>query len=509
MSKSSFSRRDILKGLSLLGAGVAGSALLRGRRRRAHAQPLLSADDDTRFLIVLCASGGASIIDSLMAIRESESANAQVLNTFPDSQVISIADSPFRAVDSSGPSVGAIPVPFTANQSAFVNKHHDDMMVATWGGTSVNHAVAQRRAVTGNEAWNGRTLQEVTASSYGANYVLPNVHLVSGTNYTARGTDSSLPDFAFGEPVPDPSLWPLALDGVRGTRHAVDRDALNMARRLRDEKLEPSTRFTDAFGSSKRVQHWMSLRGRQSAIEDADLITKLMVQPDSPEYPLSASGLSESADARRVRDAFPGFASDPLEAQAALAFLLLKNRVSVTVTLGVGFDAVVQDGVDLSGGGLPEGSIMNPPIAFDFSHQGHRATQAFMWDRMYRVADGLIALLQAEEYADGQSMWDRSMIYLATDFGRSKNRPAGATEWGTAHNLNNGILAISPLVSGNTILGGVDPDTALTYGFDPSTGAPEPGRTTTEAEIFSGLVGALGVDSSGSGLPDVKAMRRG
>jgi hypothetical protein len=180
----------------------------------------------------------------------------------------------------------------------------------------------------------------------------------------------------------------------------------------------------------------------------------------------------------------------------------------VTVTLGPSFDAVVQDGIDLGGGGLPEGSIMNPPIAFDFSHQGNRSTQAFMWDRVLRVADGLIRLLKAEEFGNGQSLWDRTVIYLASDFGRSKNRPANATEFGTAHHLNNAALVISPLANGNKVLGGVDPNTGLTYGFDPISGAPQPGRTTSEAELFAGIVGVLGVDTSGSGLPSVPAMRR-
>ena len=44
-------------------------------------------------------------------------------------------------------------------------------------------------------------------------------------------------------------------------------------------------------------------------------------------------------------------------------------------------------------------------------------------------------------------------------------------------------------------MGGVDPNTALTYGFNPMTGAPEPGRNTTEPEIFAGILQALGVDT--------------
>ena len=40
----------------------------------------------------------------------------------------------------------------------------------------------------------------------------------------------------------------------------------------------------------------------------------------------------------------------------ALAFLLLKNRVSVAVTIGPSFNVVLTNQLD------------NPPLAFDFSH---------------------------------------------------------------------------------------------------------------------------------------------
>ncbi|MND03734.1 hypothetical protein D3C83_237030 [compost metagenome] len=58
------------------------------------------------------------------------------------------------------------------------------------------------------------------------------------------------------------------------------------------------------------------------------------------------------------------------------------------------------------------------------------------------------------------------------------------------------------------MLGGVNPDTGLTYGFNLQTGVPDPTRKTAEAEIFSGVLGALNVDMTGSNLPDVPAMRK-
>ena len=204
---------------------------------------------------------------------------------------------------------------------------------------------------------------------------------------------------------------------------------------------------------------------------------------------------------------FPDFALDPMHAQAALAFLLLKYRVSVSVTLGPSFDFVYDPG-ESANDYLADNSVLNPPLAFDSSHQGHRSGQAVVWSRIYKVIDGLISLLKSEDFGDGTSLWDRTMIYVASDFGREKQRPSNADDWGTSHHINNGVMAFSPLVPGDTLLGGVDPDTGLTYGFDPESGAPESGREMAEAEVFSGLLGALGVDTSGSGLPDVPAMSR-
>ncbi|MCA9542454.1 MAG: hypothetical protein KC620_26335, partial [Myxococcales bacterium] len=255
-----------------------------------------------------------------------------------------------------------------------------------------------------------------------------------------------------------------------------------------------------------------AIRGeRRAEIERRDLISKLMFMPDTENFPLAASGLMPGADAERVRAAFPFYDRDPLHAQAALAFLLLKHRVSVTVTLGPSSTFVFDGGEDYDVAlrrGLPPDSIRNPPIAFDFSHQGHRSVQALMWHRMYEVAGGLIELLKGEEWANGQSLWDRSLIYFASDFGRDKRRPANADDWGTGHDLNNGVLLISPLVQGNRVLGGVDEDTGHTYGFNPSDGTPDRARNMEERDLYAGILQSLGVDTSGSGLPDVPAMRR-
>lgn len=509
-------RRQMLQRMAsaaAAGALAGAGALTLPRAARAEAPA-----DDPHFVIVLCASGGASIIDAMMAIRESESPEAATLNCFPDALVQGIDGSPFRALDQDFRDLGPIPARVSGRQSDFLRRHHRELMVATVTGTSVNHAVAQRRAVTGNEAWAGRTLQEAVALQYGRDFVLPNVVLLPGVGFSERGGDDTLPPQVYGEVVADPLLWPLSLDGARGITGAPSKSLVERARALRDGTLDPRSRFHRVFHRSPRLAHWQHLRsGPQRAVEAADLIRRLMVMHDTPDFPLAAHGLGESPEAALVRERFPDFASDPLHAQAALAFLLLKYRLSVSVTLGPFFDLVLDGdyrfdiGAVLTGGAnpdLPAGALKNPPIAFDFSHQAHRAVQSMMWGRLLRVADGLIELLKSEEYADGQSLWDRTLIYVATEFGRSKRRPAGAREFGSGHDLNNGVAVISPLVNGNSLLGGVDPATGLTYGFDPQTGAPEPGRTMTERHIFSGLLHALKVDTSGAHLPDMRAMRR-
>jgi hypothetical protein len=505
------SRRELLKALSMCAAGSATlGPLLTGCRDALDTPEALERrggvrrdrlDTRPRFLIVIGAAGGASIVDSLLAVRASEAGdNAARFNTFADEQVQSVEDSPFRAVKVSSPRLGSIPMPVTTDQLPFVRKHKDSMLVATSVGTSVNHVIAQKRALTGNAAWRGRTLQECVALQYGAGFPIPNVNMAMG-GYSERGTDDSLPSYCFGEVVSDASLWPLGLDGSKGIKDAPPRDVLELARRTRNA-LDSRSVFGKTFDNSSALQRWNEqLIVGQPALEAQDLINRLNILPDQPpKLPLSEYGLSSSPDGDRLRLAFPDYLTDPVESQAALAFLLLKNRGSVTVTLGPSFNVA-----------LGRSRLNNPPLAFDFSHTDHRSTQAFMWARVMGVVDRLIDLLKAEPFdaATGESMWDRTLIYVATEFGRTRTRTNGATEFSSGHDLNNGFLMLSPMLKGNRVLGGIDPLTALTYGFDPRTGEPQPGKVSSnEPDIFSGILTAMGVDTSGSGLPDASAFVR-
>jgi hypothetical protein len=326
---------------------------------------------------------------------------------------------------------------------------------------------------------------------------------MTGQGYIENGTDRSLPRYCYREPVANASLWPLSLDGAKGIKSLPTPQRIALARKLRNERLDPESSFFKTFQASDRLKLWGEQRDAQPSLEVLDLITKLDVFPnDPPAIPLREYGLNESPDGGSVRLAFPSYATDPFEAQAALAYLLIKNRVSVTVTIAPSFNVLL----DVNSANP---HVVNPPLAFDFSHNSHRAGQAVMWDRILSVAHRLIALLKATELGNGVSFWDRSLIYFASDFGRSKKRPANAEEFGTAHDLNNGYAIASPFVNGNKVLGGVDPATGLTYGFDPEdpNGVPQPGGWMTEKQIYSGILHALEIDTSGSGLPNMRAMR--
>ncbi len=504
MPPRSFGRRQFLKHSSLLAGGLSLSS---GARLALGAET-----KKPRFLIVVGATGGASLIDSVLAIRASESKNASTLNTYPDAVVSSPGTGAFRAVSYKSNTTGPIALPLSTDQAPFILKHESDLLAVTTATTSVNHAIAQRRAVTGNEAWQGRTLQELVAKEYGANALIPNAHLVPGSEFTVRGSDPSLPAYAYGEFVADPLLFPLSLHGHKGVVSADSIGALQKARALRDGPLTQAAGFSKTFGNAKAIAEWRALHTRQPELEKADLITKLMVAADQDTFPLGQYGLSSSPVGDKVRAVFPDYRKDPLEAQAALAYLLITQGVSVTVTLGVNFNFVFTGSVGLPGaGGNPNDppTVRNLPVGFDFSHTSHQAAQAFMWRRVMKVADSLVGLLKATEFEAGESYWNRTLMFFATDFGRTKNRAANAPDFGSGHDLNNGSLILSPLVPGGRVLGGVDADTALTYGFDLTTGAPERGRTTSEKELFSGLLSALDVDKTGSGLPEVKAMRKG
>jgi hypothetical protein len=475
---SPLSRRQLLTSAATLGAGAA----LTSRRSSAQSAP-------RKYLFVVGAMGGASIIDSFLPVRESASANGARLTTFADSLITRPNGS---AIDCVVPLVQELagPPAFKADfaQSTFLTNHGADLAVMTLESSSVNHLIAQSRALQGAGLNRGRTVLEAAALAHGQGLPLPLCNMLT-SGYSAPGKDSALPPEGRQIVVGDPRTFAFGVHGQKGLAHQVPEESLRKARAAR-ERFETGSDFGRTFARTPNHVAYLELRQRGLSVESADLISKLMLVSDPA---LTAVGLSPSPELQRLKSIFPALDVDPFEAQAALAYLLVRSGVSAAVGLGVSnaIRTVNENGQSV---------IVNSQLGFDSSHTVHRVTQSSMWSRVLRVTDGLIRLLKQTEDASrpGTSLWANSLVYVATDFGREKNRPAaGALAFGSGHHLNNGVVLVSPLVKGNRVFGGVDPATCLTYGFDRTTGAPVPGTVMAEADVYNTVCGALGVDFAG------------
>ena len=76
MSSIHLTRRRLLQATA---AGTCLGALPKSLRAQGAPEP--------RFLIVMTGTGGASIIDAMLAIKASESSNASLINAYPDALV--------------------------------------------------------------------------------------------------------------------------------------------------------------------------------------------------------------------------------------------------------------------------------------------------------------------------------------------------------------------------------------------------------------------------------------
>ena len=291
----------------------------------------------------------------------------------------------------------------------------------------------------------GRTLQEMVALTYGADCPVPNANMAA-FGFAEPGADTSVPAYAFPEPIANPRFWSLGLDSLKGLKNAPEREIIQLAERVRNEQLDPQSTFYKTFKKSAKIKKWLSQRGAtKDQIQTLDLITKLTIIPERPEFPLSEYGLAQTPDGQRIMNAFPLLDQDPLHAQAALGYLLIKYGVSTCVTLSPSFNPVI---LDLPGGGF---LLVLPPLAFDNSHGSHRQTQAFMWFRVLDLVDKMSDLLKEDQFLDtGESLYDRSLFYVATDFGRTKNRN-GTQNFGSGHDLNNGSFILCPQGQGRRL----------------------------------------------------------
>lgn len=489
-------RRQLLQGLLAAGA-VGGAAGLPFGGRRAHA----SDPDDPRYLVVFGCFGGASILDSFMPVDTSEALTVSGRGTVLSYPTWQPEGSNIRCVERSLP-------------QGFLSEFRDEMLVLATQSSSVNHQAAQQRWVSGRDSLLGRTMAELVAEAYGAGRTLPNVNMGKG-GYAMQGSDPALDPRYRGQVVTNPVVFPLSTHGHRGVLPVggtglqdaeVQAQLMAHARAFRDGALETRTPFAQTFSGSRRRQEiLLSRRDSDPRMEAEDLVSELLFVPDLGDvFPLERYGLEPSAEASLVLDTLPrafptstsGRADDPFHAQAALAYLLLRTGNACAVTL-------TDPGTD----GF---------LAFDNSHTNHRRAQEDHWDRQLDVAWRLATLLRQAEHFDadgnptGTSLWDRTMFVFATEFGRDKWDVGGG--FGTGHHLNNGMLVVSPLLTGNRTLGAPDPNNGFQCGFDAETGAPTPFDDVAPGEdpLFSdprlppgeeavcgSLLHALGVEFTG------------
>jgi hypothetical protein len=492
----SFSRRQLLQWAA---TGTAACALPRSASAADPAPALRKvAPGERKLLFVVCAYGGASIIDSFMPVTESQVGDwfaAQTLNAFPDGMIEQRSGSTLRTpklLDGYGiytkPSFGL---------GDLVARHGADIAAIGHEVSSVNHTVGQQRALSGAGINRGRTLMEAMALRYGGGMAVPSCNMASD-GYMRHGTDPTLPFEARHELIAAPLLFGAGTHGYKALEDAPSDALMARARRVR-EQLDQRSVFARTFAKDPRRERYLYTRSMLSPrLESESLFEKLLLLDTAGVD--AKFGIRQDKLVQEVRSVLPNLEADRTEAQIALGFLMAYHGISASVTMGFPTDPYVSKA----------GEIQGSPLAFDFSHSSHREIQSLMWSRTAGVLDKLISLLKSHDYLGDASlgkMWDRSLIYVATEFGRDKTRPFLSGAWGTGHHLNNGSLLISPLLKGNAVYGGVDPKTCLTYGCDLSTGQPTPGKHLDESHVYGAIAQALDLDAPAA--PKFPAIVRG
>jgi len=449
------SRRSMLLRMAF---GTAGLGLAPWLLRGARAET-----DGPRYLVIMGCFGGASMIDALMPIDPGEALTLSDRGTVIGHDRFRPDGSDIWTVDRETP-------------AEFVERFAAQSVVMGTQSSSVNHFTAQSRWMTGRDTHFGRTMAEIMALAYGTDQPLPNVNMGRG-GYSIGGQDPGIDPRALAEVVVNPVTFPLSTHGHLGITEigddplsdpAVRSLLIEEARAFREQTLETSSPFAQTFAHSRlRKAILQARRASDGQLEAAELINQLLFVPDLGDiFPLDDFGLSPSDEASAILsalpDAFPtstsGSPDDRLQAQAALAYLLIRTNSSSAITL-------TEPGTD----GF---------LAFDQSHQDHASAQATHWDRVLWVIGQLIGLLSDAPYydgegnADGTTLWDRTLIVFNTEFGRDKWDTGSS--FGTGHHLNNGLLAVSPLLRGNQSLGDADPNNGFICGWDPDTGEATP-----------------------------------
>ncbi len=460
-------RRDALSAMTALG-GLASLGL------NWPGSKALGQGSEKKYIFTICGVGGANIIDSFLAQGTGPAAYENL---------VTIPGSPFHAAPSLKNSIkGVIGLGNGYAQETFLKKYAADTIVMTNEVSSVNHMVAAKRAMSGDNTNKGRSLPEAIAMEFGKGLPLANLMLAGG-GYALHGDDSSVNDMYRAQLVSDPLMFAFATHGFKGITKLAGEAEVKTGRELR-KQLEQVSRFHKKFEGSRILESYTKNRETiVDMLEKGDNVTKLMLL-DPAKNDLAKFGFEVSKDLNLVREKFNNLANDHFEARLALAFLACKNGLTNAATIAPSDTPL-----------MAEKGTPNAPIAFDWSHVDHRSAQNSMWSFLLKGIDGLIELLKATD-VDGDpakgKMWDRSMIYIATEFGRDKVK-----EGGSGHHLNNGVVMISPLLNGNRIFGGIDPATGLTFGFNPESGEPERMRSMKEKDMYGAVCHAMGLNYTG------------
>lgn len=436
----------------------------------------LNTNSEKRYLFIVAAAGGASIVDSFLSSTEGPAAYSSNVINKPD-------NSPFSCVLPLNNSIGdgGLKLGNGYSQKTFLDKYKNEMAVFTLEGTSVTHSVAAKRSLTGDNINKGKTLGEQIALSYGGQYVLPNINMASG-GYAVTGNDATLPDWAKAENISDPLMFAFSTHGFKGVKNTPSSETMELNRLLRSN-LEKNSTFYKKNQHSKMVKNYLHNREIvMRSLEKGDVMTQFLIDlKNKKEY--QKYNLSLSPQMNAIVNAFPNLADDPMEAQTALAFLLVKNGLTNVVTISPSQNLVLFDGK----------IAHTSPTAFDWSHTDHKGAQNSMWSYTLQNIDRLIELLKNQNIDNDPnkgSIWEKSIIYVATEFGRDKSQPNSG---GSGHHLNNGSLLISPLIKGNSIYGSLDKKTSLTFGFDSKTGLPDKSVNMKEGDLYSLIAKAMNI----------------
>jgi hypothetical protein len=515
MSHWKSNRRNILKA-SGLALGCAGLGL---QTQTSRAQ----TSSDQKYLFVFCASGGANILDSYLPIASSESLGATatfgpVRHSEADGYVVQPSGSEIKCLNYPNAVPGYPAAHYSGGtiQQDFLSAHYSDIAVMTNTATSVNHVIAAQRALNGNGVNRGRTLLEAMAERHGDGLTIPACNMGIG-GYALPGIDPNLAPQFKAQAIANPAFFALGTDSFSGVLPTASIDTqltdyFSRAKKVRQE-LDEETVFQQTFRNSKLTQQFLERRDVLTPImEEAELIKKLMVTQDNSAagFPLADYGLESGLYVQDLLSQSGGhFTSDNLltddfMSQTALAYALARSGTSCATAIAP------SAGVRLIEGANPY-QFINPPLAFDFSHQEHFGSQLIMWDRILKAVDGLVRLLKATDDAQGGLMWDRSLIYIATEFGRTKKRELASSP-GSGHEINNGNILISPLLNGNKVYGGVfgmgdsEEKQGLCYGFDKETGEGRPddvdfyfggANVKHENHVYATICKALDIDYDG------------